>query len=482
MAAVNDVPERHSWAGYTAIVTETPAASGAPLDDAIMPDGRLASVLNVRGGAAEHAAAEAGHRIVIGHREALIYTLGKAAELEHLVMCQYLYAAFSLKETAAEGVPEDLLPTVKRWRTELLRIGEQEMLHLALVQNLLAAVGAAPRLARPNLPLPATAYPAGVQIALLPFGEAALRHFAFLERPDGMEMADAEAFAALAKATELPHDEHDEIGPHMQDFDTIGHLYRSIEDGMAALAERLGPDRLFIGPPKAQATQEHFRWEELVAVHDMASAHAAIDTIVEQGEGARGEWQDAHFGRLIRMLDEYLEVREAHPGFDPVRPVVVSHVRPPASGAEVILIEEPFTARCMDLLNAVYEVLLQLLSRYFTNSGETPEQLETLADVSVGLMYAAIKPLGGLVTRLPIAPTQPGMTAGPAFELFYDVDYLLPHREAAWTLMEERLREIAELATRCRDQCMPAFLPALSRVTDALRRQADRLAAAAGER
>jgi hypothetical protein len=48
--------------------------------------------------------------------------------------------------------------------------------------------------------------------------------------------------------------------------------------------------------------------------------------------------------------------------------------------------------------------------------------------------------------------------------------------------MEERLREIAELATRCRDQCMPAFLPALSRVTDALRRQADRLAAAAGER
>jgi hypothetical protein len=45
--------------------------------------------------------------------------------------------------------------------------------------------------------------------------------------------------------------------------------------------------------------------------------------------------------------------------------------------------------------------------------------------------------------------------------------------------MEERLREIAELATRCRDQCIPTFLPALSRVTDALRRQADRLAAAA---
>ena len=34
----------------------------------------------------------------------------------------------------------------------------------------------------------------------------------------------------------------------------------------------IGEERLFIGPARAQATEEHFRWEELVAVHDMASA------------------------------------------------------------------------------------------------------------------------------------------------------------------------------------------------------------------
>jgi Ferritin-like len=438
------------------------------------PGGRLAHVLAVRGEGAGHPKAS----MVIGHREALIYTLGKAAELEHLVMCQYLYAAFSLKASEGEGVPAELLPTVQRWRKELLQIGQQEMLHLALVQNLLAAVGAAPRLARPNFPLPPGAFPAGVQIVLLPFGEAALRHFAFLERPAGHDITDADEFAALAKAVELPHDETDEIGPHLQDFDTIGHLYRSVEDGMAALAERMGEPGLFIGPARAQATQEHFRWEELVAVSDLASAGAAIETIVEQGEGARGDWQEAHFGRLIRMLDEYLQVRAANPDFDPVRPITLAHVRQPASGMEVTLIEDPFTARVTDLLNAVYEVLLQMLSRYFTNSGETPEQLATLADVAVGLMYAAVKPLGGLVTRMPIVPAQPDRAVGPAFELFYDVDYLLPHREAAWTIMEERLREIADLATRCRDACPPRFLPPLARVTDALRAQADRLAAA----
>jgi len=438
-------------------------------------ESRLAHVERVRG---RQQAGDTESEIHLEHREALIYTLGKAAELEHLVMCQYLYAAFSLKETEAEGVPADLLPTVKRWKKELLAIGAQEMLHLALVQNLLAAVGAAPRLARPNLPLPPRAYPAGVQIALVPFGEAALRHFAYLERPEGHAMDDAEEFAALEKAVELPHPEEDEIGPRLQEFATIGHLYRSIQAGIAGLAEKVGEDRLFIGPPQAQATEEHFRWEELVAVHDVASAHAAIETIVEQGEGARGDWKDAHFGRLIRMLDEYMELRAANPEFEPTRPVTLAHVREPASGTEVTLIEDPFTARLTDLLNATYEVLLQLLSRYFANAGETPQQLEVLADVAVTLMFATIKPLGSIITRLPVGPSNPGVNAGPALELFYDVDYLLPHREAAWTIMTERLREIADLATRCRDACVPAFMPHVSKVTDALRAQADRLAAA----
>ena len=206
------------------------------------------------------------------------------------------------------------------------------MLHLALVQNLLTAVGAAPRLARPNFPMPAYSYPAGVRIELLPFGEAALRHFAFLERPEGMDVEDAEGFEAIEQAVALPHDEGDEIVPHLQEFDTIGQLYRSIQAGLEHLAGRLGPERLFIGPANAQATEEHFRWEELVAVTDLASAQRAIDTIVEQGEGARGEWRDAHFGRLLGILDEYLAIKAADPAFEPARPVVAANVRQQATG------------------------------------------------------------------------------------------------------------------------------------------------------
>ena len=442
--------------------------------------GRLSHVLSIRTSRADPEAP-----IVIAHREGLIHALGKAAELEHLVVLQYLYAAFSLKREGREGLAAGAAALVGRWHDELMHIAEQEMLHLALVQNLLTAVGAGPHFGRANFPLPRRAYPTAVQMALLPFGEATLRHFVFLERPEGMDVDDAEGFAALEKANPLPGPgvgslpSDDEIMPLPMDFQTIGHLYRSIEDGFATLADRVGEERLFIGPARAQATAEHFRWDELVPVSDLASARRAIGTIVEQGEGARGDWRTAHFGRLVAMLDEYLAARAADPAFEPTRPVLAAAVRPPESGAPVAVIGDPFTARCVDLLNATYELLLQILSRYFAHSGETNRQLGTLAWVAVELMEDAVAPLGELVTRLPIGPEHPGRRAGPMFELFYAVDYLLPHREAAWALMEERLREVADLALRCRNACVvPTYLPPLARVADTLRTQADRLAAA----
>src|SRR6185369_14812301 len=158
--------------------------------------------------------------------------------------------------------------------------------------------------------------------------------------------------------------------------------------------------------------------------------------------------------------------------------VVAAAVRPHGTSGGMPILADPGTMRCMDLLNVVYEVLLQLLSRYFAHTDETPEQLEVLADVSVGLMYTAIKPLGSVVTTLPVGLDLSGVTAGPAFELFYQVDYLLPHRAAAWILMEERLRDAAAFAVRCGQACTPALMEPLARAATALERFADQLLAA----
>jgi CDGSH-type Zn-finger protein/truncated hemoglobin YjbI len=399
--------------------------------------GRLAQVIATRGGLAPPEAP-----FVIEHREALIYMLCEAAELEHGIMCQYLYAAFSLKQSEAEDLTAEEAEAVQRWRTRINHIAAQEMLHLALVQNLLSAIGAAPHVSRPNFPQPASHYPAGVHLVLLPFGEAALRHFMFLERPEGMDIKDADGLAAYRRAA--PAVQQGDIVPRGQDFATIGHLYRSIEAGIARLTEKFGEDWLFVGPPRAQATQQYFRWPELVAVTDAASAQRAIDEILEQGEGPRGHWQDAHFGQFVDILDEFLRLRAANPLFEAVRPVVPVNVRPAERETDIPLATDPLTVQVMDLFNVSYEILLLMLQRFFAHTEETDAQLKALADATVALMVQAIKPLGDLVTTLPAGQEYPGRTAGPSFELFYESDYVLPHREAAWILLAERVRQAAE--------------------------------------
>jgi hypothetical protein len=129
-------------------------------------------------------------------------------------------------------------------------------------------------------------------------------------------------------------------------------------------------------------------------------------------------------------------------------------------------------------MNAVYEVILQFLARYFAHTEETDDHLHVLAKVSIGLMQSVVKPLGGLVTRLPVGPEHPGATAGPTFELFYSTDYLLPHRDAAWAVLEERMRVLAELGTKCQEACSPLYLPIVMRITGSLEELADQLAEA----
>jgi Ferritin-like len=404
--------------------------------------------------------------LVIEHREALIYMICEAAELEHGLMCEYLFAAFSLKDRGDESVSETQLAAIQHWRSTILGVAAEEMLHLALTANMLTALGASPHLSRPNLPQPARHYPASVRLALLPFGEQALRHFMYLERPEGMDLDDAEGFAAIDEA--VPIMSEDEIVPRLQDFATVGHLYRSIEAGFGHLVGKLGADRVFIGPPQAQVTQASFAWPQLVPITDLASATAAIEAIVEQGEGPRGDWRQAHFGRFNSILEHFVTLRQADPTFEPARPVVAATVRPTEGAFGGLLISDPVTAKVADLGNVVYEVLLQVLYRLLSRIDESDAETATLADVAVGLMVDGIEPLGKILTTLPLGPTSPGATAGTPFELFYQPDYLLPHRRAAWLLIGERLTEAAGFAAHLSD-AVPLLAPiaaALSRLSD----------------
>src|SRR6516225_7531120 len=91
-------------------------------------------------------------KLVVEHREHLWNLLMEASQVEHMIMCQYLYASFSLRTGPDEGLTAEQAEAVRRWHKVLTGIAVDEMLHLALVANLMSAIGAAPMLSRPNFP------------------------------------------------------------------------------------------------------------------------------------------------------------------------------------------------------------------------------------------------------------------------------------------------------------------------------------------
>jgi hypothetical protein len=112
-------------------------------------------------------------------------------------------------------------------------------------------------------------------------------------------------------------------------------------------------------------------------VTDLASAQQALDTILEQGEGARGHWETAHFGEFVQILADYRGMLVANPAFDPVRPVLFAKVRRGEHDDLTPLIGDRLT-QCTDLFNVSYEIL----ERYFAHTDETDAQLATRTTTS----------------------------------------------------------------------------------------------------
>jgi hypothetical protein len=389
----------------------------------------------------------AGSQIVVGHRKELSYLLCQAAEIEHMAMCQYLYAAFSLRTTAGPGLTPTQLESVARWRRTILDIAAEEMLHWSLVNNLLTAIGSAPYVSRPNLPHRAKGYPPEVQFVLLGLSEAALRHFIYFERPQDVDLEDADLFTPEAERP-APMDER-ELQPRPQDYVSQGELYRALDEGLEYLDTSLGSELLFIGPPWAQASPSSLSWPGLIPVTDLASAKTALVRIIEQGEGGTSrDMESSHYGRFVAILDELLALREQDPTFEPGHPVSAAIVRTvegdPPSGP---FITDATTAAVSDLFNVINDLLLQMLSRYFAFGRETEGQSAALMNAAVATMFRAIKPLGLLLATLPVGDEHPGLTAGANFQLAYRSNFLLPHRRAAWIRFVERFEQASSFAS-----------------------------------
>lgn len=376
-------------------------------------------------------------------REQLIHALYEAAELEHNLMCTYLYAAFSLRDGEDEGLTAEEAAAVKRWRRRILDVAIEEMGHLAAVWNITSAIGGSPRFGRGNFPLDAGYLPAGVVVKLAPFSEAVLQHFIHLERPEGSDEADGEGFDApsFARAAVTPR-----LTPMPIDYDTVGQFYATMEFALGFMAERIGEGALFCGDPAFQLSSTELDMKGVKPVVCSKTAIAACASIVAEGEGAAVDMPNSHFARFSAMRDEYRVLLAKNPAFKPAHPAAVNPVlrRPPGIAGRV-WIEDAAASAIVDVANASYQTMLRLLAYSYLLPGPTPEK-SLAVDLGIDLMKAMTM-LAESAARRPAGPSYPLCNAGVSFTALRD-SAPLPPSAASRRFFSERLHELARQAAR----------------------------------
>jgi CDGSH-type Zn-finger protein/uncharacterized Fe-S cluster protein YjdI len=377
--------------------------------------------------------------IVVQDREELIYLLCEAAEFEHAVMCTYLYAMWSLKREEAEGVTKAELAAIERWRLLLRQIAREEMLHLALVNNMLTALGSAPHLWKPEFPVRPGRFPADVVMKLMPFSAAALDHFLYIERPEGVAIPDGAGFEhahyhRVARA--------DLLSPASQDYVSQGHLYHGIINGFARLTETCrGEKRVFVGHGDAQVGAAEFGLPGLFKVTNLETARRAIEEIVTQGEGAPAHSESSHYAKFAAIKAELAVLKAARPAFEPARNVAANPTLNAEASADMTPIADTTAAKVVDLGNAIYALMMRTLAQVFSPA-PLPAELRTgLAVGSTELMYA-LQMVGEAATKLPAGN---GTTAGLTFSLPRSAGQLV--QSCASQILSERTQELADAAT-----------------------------------
>ena len=147
----------------------------------------------------------------------LIRLLREAAEIEHDLMVQYLYGAFSLKPAYAE-----LIGGAQPDPSSFLGVTIEEMQHLGAVNRLLVELEAAPRLSRQDFPYETDLYPFAFE--LVPLNPVSLARFTYCEAsPDLLPAVTASGDSSMRLLDKMQTTFGGIAAPNH-----VGHLYDAV--------------------------------------------------------------------------------------------------------------------------------------------------------------------------------------------------------------------------------------------------------------
>lgn len=382
--------------------------------------------------------------------------LQSAAEVEHALMVQYLYAAYSLKlprevsDAAQKAVLSETSATA--WPQTLLAIAREEMGHLMTVQNMLLLLGLAPNFEREDFPPRKELYPFALHLEAL--SQRSLAKYVVAEAPS--DAPDIDDVVALATSTAdmtinrvgvlygllgLVMATEDEVSAGASGDDDWDGIVR----GLAAAAYQQAPPDAWhlrdgdLRPESLARQADPDDWQvSNLRVHrmaDRAGAVQAIRDIGEQGEGPTTAGERSHFARFLGMF----RGADGLAAFPPPGAWVATRNVP--TDPQVQELGNPRTRRWAQLADLRYALLLGFLEHYLV----TPDDDRgTLVGWIFGEMRSRVAYIARELTEMPRDdggaggdPSQAPLVGAIPFTL--PAELHLPADETArWSVHQQR--------------------------------------------
>jgi len=203
-------------------------------------------------------------------RDEAVFLVQTAAEIEHALLVQYLYAAYSL---GGDHIPTQHQQTVSRWRSQIVTIAIQEMAHLVSMQNVLWLLGGPLNLDREDFPFRGDFYP--FHFTLEPLTLDSLAKYVAAEMPE-ISHPTPELQEIICRATQANE---------QTIVNRVGALFVRIQEVMDQLTDAdLRPDTA--GSYQAMPLEWISGGDRIVkAVQALAEAKSLLTEIAVQGEG-----------------------------------------------------------------------------------------------------------------------------------------------------------------------------------------------------
>jgi hypothetical protein len=371
-------------------------------------------------------------------RDSAIFLMQIASEIEHALLVEYLYAAFSLNRSAP-GVP----PTAF---SDIFKTAKEEMGHFLTVQNVLLALGATASLYREDMPIDTDFYP--FPFVLEPVSKSSLAKYVLAEMPDGAlqepKLSQVKADAGVSDAF---------------DINQVGHLYRAIvefleeaDDGIfdpsLVTLQGDGADWRADSPTVTRdpVTQQPIDVGPGVFVATIRTRLEAIDAlriIAIQGEGASAApGPSSHFKRFLTIYDAAVAAPGSIAFPVPTLPNTSTHPDPTEQKGAITKAASRVWAQ---LLNCRYRMLLAYIGHYLLLDQNTNGRT-SLADFSFEEMSNIFLLSKHLIT-LDRTDLPGDGKAGPPFEMPYTL--LLPVKPVSrWRMQQDLIDDSTLLKQR----------------------------------